>query len=352
MQYEVKICVSETEQNGTQREGPSIFETSIIRERDLDLLLIEELYASPSFWNWLVRHLNLDSLQGARFVSACHSVKTELGESDVEIEFTANGRRGMLMVENKIDASFQKDQSVRYVQRAKRKARDGYHSAQTVLLAPKKYSGGHCCGFDRTISYEDLLDWFGAEKQLGERRTYKLALLNAAIRKGSASGDGKHPHSVAFFREYWKLAEQLAPELRMIDTPRDGGFLYFRPANCPRRMKLMHRITHGYVDLQIRAMGARVDELRTVIQKLLPLDFEVRRAGRSAAIGLKVPQLIRHDSFEPQRSRAITGIQQLKHVWEWFVANQGELLRVLDQLNRDHDTDVGRQNRPSQGIIQ
>ena len=92
------------------------------------------------------------------------------------------------------------------------------------------------------------MEWFSKADMLGGRRQCKLGILKAAIEKyedEDGGPDAKNPLSVDFFRKYWKSAQMLAPELGMRDEPKDGGFLYFHPANLPKYLKLMHRIREG-----------------------------------------------------------------------------------------------------------
>jgi hypothetical protein len=302
-------------------------ETWDIRERDIDLLLIEELYASPSFRQNFLQLLGGEVPSTAEFIAARHSIVSSLGQSDVEVELAVAKTRWILLLENKIDASFQPEQAARYTQRGEQYLSNGYARFLTILIAPEKYFRKNRCGFHLTVSYENLLEWFSKADMLGGRRQCKVGILKAAIEKYEDEDGGpgaKNPLSVDFFRKYWKRAQMLAPELGMRDEPKDGGFLYFHPANLPKYLKLMHRIRQGYVDLQFSGMAESSDELRLAFSKVLPGDFHVRKVGGSAAIGVKVEQLIREKQFEPQRSRAENGIRQAKRLWVWFLTNRDD----------------------------
>src|SRR5271165_2632991 len=160
---------------------------------------------------------------------------------------------------------------------------------------------------------------------LADRRQCKVGILKAAIDKYEDENGGpgaRNPLSVDFFREYWKSAQTLAPELGMRDEPKDGGFLYFHPENLPRYLKLMHRIRQGYVDLQFCGMAESSDELRLAFSRVLPPDFHVRQVAASAAIGIKVKPLIREQPFDPQRDSAEEGIRQAKRLWAWFLTSR------------------------------
>ena len=76
-----------------------------VSERDIDLLLLEELVSSPVFRKWLVDKVYQDDQPAGQLVGVWHSVSRDsLGESDlVYVEQDEEGRRAIL-IENKIDA--------------------------------------------------------------------------------------------------------------------------------------------------------------------------------------------------------------------------------------------------------
>src|SRR5438034_9467428 len=76
-----------------------------VLERDVDLLLLEELCASPEFRTWLADEVGLET--SGQFTNAFHSMRDdENRETDLLVLFDHAG----LLVENKISAEFQPDQ--------------------------------------------------------------------------------------------------------------------------------------------------------------------------------------------------------------------------------------------------
>lgn len=127
------------------------------------------------------------------------------------------------LIENKVDAMFQHRQAARYEERAAGYLAQGACSrALTVLVAPKSYleSGTGEHGFDRSVAYETILEWFDTAHDLGSRARYKGALLTAAISRGGIGWKLVPDERVStFWEEYWRLASALAPELRMPRPP-------------------------------------------------------------------------------------------------------------------------------------
>ncbi|TGT35903.1 MULTISPECIES: PD-(D/E)XK nuclease family protein [unclassified Mesorhizobium] len=123
-------------------------------ERDIDVLLQEELLFNSGVQNLFTRALDLHGL--VRFVDCRLSVFDESGETDVLAAIEINGQKGVLLIENKIDACFQPRQAERYRERTQ--ALESSHGmARCVLAAPKSYAASlnpSVSAFDASVSYE------------------------------------------------------------------------------------------------------------------------------------------------------------------------------------------------------
>jgi hypothetical protein len=91
---------------------------SYIRERDIDLLLLEEFHCSEPFQHWFLAQTIGSVSDSIRLCSAAHSVVSSNGESDLVVEFfSSNQERWCFLIENKVDADFQPEQAERYAAR-------------------------------------------------------------------------------------------------------------------------------------------------------------------------------------------------------------------------------------------
>jgi hypothetical protein len=85
-------------------------------ERDIDVLLQEELIFNPAVALLFAKALGFDQ---PLLVRDCRlSVVDNTGETDVFALFEVEGRKGVLLIENKIDAGFMPRQPERYRERA------------------------------------------------------------------------------------------------------------------------------------------------------------------------------------------------------------------------------------------
>lgn len=79
-----------------------------VRERDVDLFLLEEFVASNEFRSWFLATIGIND--ALSLTAAGRSVNTITGESDLELTFQDSTGSIKVLIENKIDAAFQLNQ--------------------------------------------------------------------------------------------------------------------------------------------------------------------------------------------------------------------------------------------------
>lgn len=297
-------------------------------ERDIDLLLLEEFTSSPAFLNWFLSEIG--SEQASELMEAHRSVKTENGESDLELTYKSPSGLIRLLIENKVDASFQPDQPQRYAERAERyrKTRK-YTDVITIVMAPEVYFGDEnsTCGFDARVTYEFLLSWF-EKSDIGMRKDYKLTILRGAIDR-SRKGWKLVPHKGVshFWKSYWDLSEKIAPQLSMPlpkpEIPADSHFIVFKPASLPEGVSLLHKVGYGHVDLQFAGMGNALLEMEQLYRPYLLQSMRIEKAGKSAVIRLRVEPIdMKTTLFTKAEALVQKGIESASLLLEWFTSIQ------------------------------
>ena len=307
-----------------------------VSERDVDLLLLEEFQSSASFQDWFVTQILGSGTTLGRCISANRSVTQSTGESDLEVSFATDiGSVTRILIENKVNAGLQPLQAERYRLRGNayivRNECSAYH---TVVVAPERYFGASAStkGFDHRVTYEQLRTWFENAESIGERRTYKVALLTSAIEKGML---GYQPEedlaTTTFWRAYWLLAREHAPELEMREPagkPSGSTFVLFRPPTLPQGVDICHKLTHGYVDLQLRGMGNHLNAVHAALGAHLAPGMRLARAAKSAAVRVITPALDMNAPLEAQRKAAVEGLESARQLLRWFVDHQSHLVSL------------------------
>jgi hypothetical protein len=280
-----------------------------VTERDIDLLLLEELNVSDEFALWL--YSEVTGKNDARSCKgAWHSISDpSLGESDLVVIYD-NGVA--VLLENKIDAPAQPEQGQRYKARGEIGMQDGlWISYITCMVAPSLYlqKEGDAQIYDHILSYEDIASWFEFLKGVNRRRKYKAYLIREAVEQNRRGYTLNPDHRVTeFWRKYWEFSNTQHPDLEMKQPgikPANSDWPYFQPSLLDRRFTIVHKLERGYVDLQISGAADKLELLRGLVSEI---EVEVAQAGKSAAIRIKVGSINRFATFDSQKDIVSDGM--------------------------------------------
>jgi len=318
---------------------------SHIQERDVDLLLVEELRSSKAFRRWILRQaipdLDADQANQCRLVKVLQSVSGNLkvtGESDILVLFDVSTRdaisRVLLLIENKIDAQFQESQPERYQKRAQGFiAANDCHQAVCVLVAPDEYleTSQESEGFDARISYEEIIEFLSsqvsnADAETAERLRHRQEVLDHAINKYRRGWVAQPSESTTqVWKTYHEEACALAPTPRIPapgKKPASSGFVRFPRAihqldGLPK-CTLIHKLRHGNVDQQIAGWASYLERLKSAVDPLLEDDLKLRRAANSLAINIQVPLMDLSASSVPQQDQMRQGLRAALRLQSWY----------------------------------
>jgi hypothetical protein len=312
--------------DGQEETLPKI-ELRGVTERDIDLLLLEELVASPDFREWFRSQVGIDTPQSLDQVA--RSVVTSTGESDLEVTFCHEGCITRILVENKIDAVLQPRQAERYAVRAQDYfSRGECHRVLTLVIAPQSYVAS-VRGFDRALTYEALREWFANAATGDQRGFYKLALLEAAISRGNSGWKMvPDPGATDFWINYWKLACAFAPELNM---PRPGAkpatssFIHFKPHELRKGVTLVHKVPYGNVDLQFSGQAENLSEFAVRFERTLEDGMTIARANKSLAVRTVVDPISLESRFSEIEGKIQLALKAARRLLSWYGKHSTQL---------------------------
>lgn len=270
-----------------------------VAERDIDLVVLEELSVSDEFREWVAARV-LGEPAFREDIGAWHSVlDSEHGESDLVFIFTSQqGQRIAVLIENKIDASPQPDQGNRYRLRGSKGIQSGYWEAfKTCVIAPHRYlnSAKHTESYDSEVSYEELLAYFTSRRFRDSRYQYKAKLIQEAIEQNRRGYQPEYSEAMTKFVEsYCNYSNLNFPGLRVQQSkPRPAGstWVMFMPPKLRQGMSLCHQIASGSVKLFISGPNADIESIKQSYEGRQDSDMSILPAGKSIAISIDVPKL-------------------------------------------------------------
>jgi hypothetical protein len=331
-------------------------------ERDIDLLLVEELFASPDFVAWLLVRASLPAQISCSTVLHSKRRTRSRREIDIFVEAkTASGEDVALLVENKLDATEQPDQAESYREELDALAGRFAHRA-VLIVCPSAYSAQHpdfTGKFDAIVTYEALAAYF-AERTThptpeGARMQFRADLLQQAITK-ARRGYTPVPNPVigTFNEKYVALLARLAPEIipgptmlkpanpdesvsMIFDVKQTLAFL----PDTLRPSRFAHELGRGSATRAnyVAVVFARWGPALTVVRDALERDtagLDVSFSAKPATKTRPTPGLVmswpteavnNQARFEDQEAAIAKGIERAKEVCRWLSENQDTLLR-------------------------
>lgn len=291
-----------------------------VYERDIDLLILEELHCDGEFQRLIASRLF--GACDASFESAWNSVSdVSYGESDLIATFAIEDETTAVLLENKIKAPFQQDQALRYYKRGELGLSAGlWNRFITCLLAPSRYiEATDQSQFDHCITYESLTPHFrrNADDAHGQ---WRAALLEQAAAGGASGSYVMKPdaNTSGLFLAVWKLANDEFPQLRMRrqeKRPRKSVWTQFPDADLPKPVYLVHKASDG-ASCDLTFPQTTPEELDRRYGSILESDMFVCKAGKSAAIRILTPQLDQDIPFEQQVDAARAGLSAAARLLE------------------------------------
>jgi hypothetical protein len=300
-----------------------------ISERDIDLLLLEELIVNDDFFAWFIGKVS--DYKVIERLGVWHSVTDKrFGESDLALIFqTTDNEKVGLLIENKVDALAQKNQCARYEERGKIGIEQKFwHKYIVCLVAPKEYiaSDIEAANYKKNVTYEEIHGWF--ENQKDTRSSYKARIINEAIEQNRRGYTITPDERVSdFWSKYYNFANLNFSSLEMAKPgpkPSESDWPDFRPKALKKKMAIIHKLSRGAVDLQIAGKGDSLDELSKIIAPIIDGEIELVKASKSAALRITVPVIDRFELFENQIEEAKAG----------FIAAM-RLLEIGQELEKD-----------------
>ena len=303
-----------------------------ITERDIDLLILEDLHVSDEFREWFVKKCYSELQRIFEFVGAWHSVShIHLGESDLVIIVRDNKKkRFAILIEDKVKAPPQPRQALRYKERGQAGIEDKeWEEFKTCLVAPQKYIKGsrESGSYDVCIAYESITKWYASQKD-SPRYAYRAQVLKMAIDHQKEGYNPELDENVTkFWKSFWECASEESPELAMPEPgekPSRALWIDFRDVDIGPARRIVNKLNLGWIDLEISRAAGSVKDLKTLNAHLLGNDIKVVKASKSAAFRIIVPKVEPSGDFNEQIKEVRAGLRaafRLLHMAKLFKYN-------------------------------
>jgi hypothetical protein len=257
-------------------------------ERDIDMLMAEELRVNAGFGRWVMDKFGASSELIFPAVASNVSVVEDGSEADVVATFrTKSGLAHPLFVENKIDAPLMPDQLERYLRRAEGEVgRQLIASFSILLFAPSSYPSTKLPDRIKRINFEEAAKALESQQEL--RSQYRASLLTRALPiRTPAARDAHVVATDPYIKEWWDcvyaMLEREFPGFFLHKTryPRSVYFAPETPGQA-RYLRVDFKGHGGEVDLAFKNIPAAA--LMEQVTRMDDVPGKVVSNGKSSAI--------------------------------------------------------------------
>ncbi len=293
------------------------------REREIDSLVVEELYSSSEFQRWLLKKIDMKGSYQFRGAWKSYTENFTSTEIDIFTIFHAAEHRIAILIENKIDAPERPRQPERYHETGEYLLKNkNFDQFVTCLLCPKKYLKEGHQKYEYKIFYEELLEWF--ETQSDSRMQFKQQVIKDGINRAK-TGYRPEPddNTDRFFHYYEDLARDIQPELeyRKPKVPAGGNsWVHFSPSVLPSKTSIIHKRREGFVDLHIPQID--IHEFSKLYENKLENNMTKHKKEKSVAVRIMVSRMPDLSNVEePQRCKKeiAEALQAAGQLMKWYL---------------------------------
>lgn len=305
-----------------------ILPVEAIQERDIDLILLEELTTDNTFCEWLINEMDFPKLTENKGV--WRSITDYgLGETDILFSYTSKDKKIYILIENKLDASFQDKQNERYLKRAEKYIENGKCDlAFVILIAPKLYCENQS-EFENFITYEQIasrLEFTGTKRNLFKSELLKIA--SEKLRRGYKPVNSLPVQN--FWHSYWKFKEENYPSFRMkkpdiVPANSDWPMLY---DDKLKGIVFYHKLAQGNIDATFKGFPI---EMEIRIKESLPENAVFKKHSKSFSIRYFSGKCDRTKDFETQKKNVNKGLENMEKLRMWL--NKEKLATTTYILN-------------------
>jgi hypothetical protein len=312
-------------------------------ERDVDMLLAEELRVNAAFGKWVMDKFgaSADLVFPAAHINV--SVAEDGSEADVVATFrTISNLNHRLFVENKIDAILMPEQLERYVRRAEGDQRRQLVSGFSILFfTPSAYLGTNLPNGVKQISFEEAAQALASQGDL--RSQYRASLLMRALPiRTPAARDAHVSATDPYIKDWWDQV------YAMLDREFPGFFIhktryprsvYFAPATAGQGpyLRLDFKGHRGEVDLAFKNIPAAALSLQ--VSNMGGLPGQIVANGKSSAIQIAgLAPFVISDGFEVIQTRVCAAYQAAHTLLNFWQRNRVQFdilaLQIENRLAR------------------
>lgn len=257
-----------------------------ILERDIDLLVINNLYQNKSFVDFFLNQINENSYN---VTSIEHSLMDPLlGESDITVILENSNERIALLIEDKINADAMPNQYLRYIDRGNKGIENKqYNRFFIFIIAPEEYlkTNIEAEKYDYKISYEEILKELNSD-------LFASSLLKKAIEEKESGYIAIENENVTnFWLNLYSFIKEYYPSIMFneVNTPRGSNATWPIFLTHHKFVKIHFKSDRGFLDLSFRNFKKHIKIFNKYVDKERLKNYDIVLTNKSISIRKEIP---------------------------------------------------------------
>ena len=308
------------------------FRIDRVNNRDIDLLVVENIAKKPDFARLFMGDVADTPLQ---LVSLNLWQDDTPGKPDVTAVFqTAQGRL-MLLLEDNVAKTVSENSQDRIENEGKRAVEEGLCDCyRCCLLGPQNYLDANVKeleGFP-TVSYEAIREAIKGD-------AWGEFLLKRAIAERSIPFSAKKNRLILnFWDRYYRYVQDVFPDLSMYRYKEIIGFQTTtgRFSTKVQGVSIQHKCHEGIVDVMVKLKKWSYAWFEESMTPYLFKGMKIRPKGKDALIYTEVPAVYFSDSFDAQLSSLNIALEAVVEMQEFMKElDYGRMEQILEESSTD-----------------
>lgn len=263
-------------------------------ERDIDMFHAYSFSIDEDYLSLFTDKLDWNILDPK--ITSIEISKTDisLGESDVTICFTSEGKKYGILIEDKIDAEAQPDQCARYYLRGEEGVKNGDYDAFAVFIcAPEKYLSfdQEAAKYENQISFQDIEEYLANKDDVFSK--LRLMEIKYILYHPKSRYQGEpDENATALWLSYIDYVHEHYPDLDLYDKqrwkPKGGSWIEYKTPHKQLKLRLFHKTNFGTIHLEFSGLADKAEEIEQIIADQIDdykdQGYEIVVTGKSASL--------------------------------------------------------------------
>ena len=271
-------------------------------EHDVDMMMLQLFSTDREFVQLFIHSAGLSYDSFEVLSVELSRTDSQLGESDVTVLLSVDGKKIAILIEDKINAINMPEQPERYIKRGNKAITAGeYTEFLSFIVCPRKYYDSNEAArmYPYYVTYETILEYLN-ENDSPLNSVYSQQITQAIEKAKKPPQTILNENANRFFQKYKREQQEQYPELDLRTRSSSNGY-WAHYATRLGSVYIHHKIQEGKVDITFSNASTHMNEMEQIAAWLRNKGYpgiKAAVAGRAGVLNIEVPKLDMQIDYE------------------------------------------------------